>query len=179
MAASINPDDLRLSWPLPPEHYHHVKPDTPPPRSPFLLPLKEDLARPGTNFVVYDMPLDQTYETDDALIQEEFPAAAALGDDPRVLVRSILATFGQLVAALGRAPEASSPLVDHIEALFTALHRAFNAMRPQEAKASLLTLMEQQVERRRHLLEQMDKRIEIAKKHLADGQDLLVQAGER
>jgi len=166
---------VRSAWPLPPPHYDRVSETTRPPRPPSALgpaSVIDGNGAPSIETTVYDMPLvGQPPDQDAPLVALDSPTGS-IATQGASLVRAILVAFVQLVGVLHRAPAASTRLLEHLDTLFRALHAALNAIRPQQARATLRSMLESQIKRRSELLVALDKRVVQAQRHLNEARRL-------
>lgn len=84
--------------------------------------------------------------------------------------KSLLLNFLEFIGILSISPEEFEPKVDDMRNLFINAHHLLNLYRPHQARESLIMMMEEQLERTREEIQQMDK----AK---ADIQSFLEQLG--
>ena len=71
--------------------------------------------------------------------------------------KSLLLNFLEFVGILSVSPEEFEPKVDDMRNLFINAHHLLNLYRPHQARESLILMMEEQVERTKQEIEQMDK----------------------
>ncbi|RJE24109.1 hypothetical protein PHISCL_03544 [Aspergillus sclerotialis] len=71
--------------------------------------------------------------------------------------KSLLLNFLEFVGILSVSPEEFEPKVDDMRNLFINAHHLLNLYRPHQARESLILMMEEQVERTKEEIQQMDK----------------------
>lgn len=71
--------------------------------------------------------------------------------------KSLLLNFLEFVGILSVSPEQFEPKVDDMRNLFINAHHLLNLYRPHQARESLILLMEEQLNRTKEEIQQMDK----------------------
>ncbi|KAJ5670976.1 Mediator complex subunit Med7 [Penicillium longicatenatum] len=71
--------------------------------------------------------------------------------------KSLLLNFLETVGILSGSPEQFEPKVEDMRNLFINAHHLLNLYRPHQARESLIMMMEEQLERTRQEIKQMDK----------------------
>ncbi|KAJ6086278.1 Mediator complex subunit Med7 [Penicillium sp. IBT 16267x] len=71
--------------------------------------------------------------------------------------KSLLLNFLETVGILSVSPEQFEPKVEDLRNLFINAHHLLNLYRPHQARESLIMMMEEQLERTRQEIKQMDK----------------------
>lgn len=71
--------------------------------------------------------------------------------------KSLLLNFLEFVGILAVAPEQFEPKLEDIRNLFINAHHLLNLYRPHQARESLILMMEEQLERTRNEIQDMDK----------------------
>ncbi|KAJ5758507.1 hypothetical protein N7520_005663 [Penicillium odoratum] len=71
--------------------------------------------------------------------------------------KSLLLNFLELVGILSVSPEQFEPKVEDMRNLFINAHHLLNLYRPHQARESLIMMMEEQLERTKEEIKQMDK----------------------
>ncbi|KAK2745172.1 Mediator of RNA polymerase II transcription subunit 7 [Onygenales sp. PD_40] len=89
------------------------------------------------------------------------PAGAALPPNPRFYLlkisKSLLLNFLEFVGVLSLCPEQFESKVQDIRNLFVNAHHLLNLYRPHQARESLIMMMEEQLERSREEIREMDR----------------------
>ncbi|KAK2809492.1 hypothetical protein FQN50_003760 [Emmonsiellopsis sp. PD_5] len=89
------------------------------------------------------------------------PAGAALPPNPRFYLlkisKSLLLNFLEFVGVLSLCPEQFESKVQDIRNLFVNAHHLLNLYRPHQARESLIMMMEEQLERTREEIREMDR----------------------
>ena len=71
---------------------------------------------------------------------------------------SLLMNFMELIDNLAINPETGSSIVtDKLENIFHNMHHLINTYRPHEARQTLITMMEEQIKRRKKFLDSLDE----------------------
>lgn len=71
--------------------------------------------------------------------------------------KSLLLNFLELVGILSVSPEQFEPKVEDMRNLFINAHHLLNLYRPHQARESLIMMMEEQLQRTKDEIKQMDK----------------------
>jgi len=87
---------------------------------------------------------------------------------------SLLFNFLELVDSLIIDPEGGDLLIaEKIEPIFHNMHHLINTYRPHEARQTLITMMEKQIERRKEFLKSLNENIDMCQNIIIDGKKIL------
>jgi mediator of RNA polymerase II transcription subunit 7 len=94
--------------------------------------------------------------------------------------KSLLLNFLEFVGILSVAPEQFEPKLEDLRNLFINAHHLLNLYRPHQARESLILMMEEQLDRTREEIREMDRakdRIEqLLQQVRSDGMDALAES---
>ncbi|EEP76466.1 conserved hypothetical protein [Uncinocarpus reesii 1704] len=82
--------------------------------------------------------------------------------------KSLLLNFLELVGVLSISPEHYEPKVDHIRSLFINAHHLLNVYRPHQSRESLITMMEEQLEKAKEEIQEMDQMKACVERYLKE-----------
>ncbi|KAL6067462.1 Mediator of RNA polymerase II transcription subunit 7 [Balamuthia mandrillaris] len=89
--------------------------------------------------------------------------------------RSLLFNFLELVDLLTKNPPAFREKVEDVELLFVNMHHLLNSYRPHQARQSLITIMENQIQRRQDLLRRFERDFESVR-HILQRAEAVIEA---
>ncbi|KAI1918203.1 Mediator of RNA polymerase II transcription subunit 7 [Ophidiomyces ophidiicola] len=82
--------------------------------------------------------------------------------------KSLLLNFLELVGILSLCPDQYEPKLDDIRNLFINAHHLLNSYRPHQSRESLIAMMEEQLERAKEEIQEMDQMKTRAEMYLRD-----------
>ncbi|KMZ67212.1 putative Mediator of RNA polymerase II transcription subunit [Zostera marina] len=159
------------AYPPPPPFYKLYKdaksgPDPPPP-----LPK-------GATYTLFGA----TYTTDDVLpsleeqgVRQLYPKDSNIDykKELRALNRDLQLNFLELADVLVERPSQYAQRIEEISTIFKNMHHLLNCLRPLQAQATLIHLLELQIERRKQAIEDIKMRRKEAQRMLKEAMEML------
>ncbi|KAG2569905.1 hypothetical protein PVAP13_7NG421300 [Panicum virgatum] len=131
-------------------------------------------------------PIDGKYEINEVLpslesqgIRQLYPKGPNIDfkKELRTLNRELQLHILELADILVERPSQYARRVEDISVIFQNLHHLLNSLRPHQARATLIHMLESQIQRRKQAIEDIKQRREEAQKLL--GESLLVLDGSQ
>lgn len=122
------------------------------------------------------------YTTDDVLpsledqgVHQLYPKGPNIDfkKELRSLNRELQLHILELADILVDRPSQYARRVEEISLIFKNLHHLLNSLRPHQARATLIHILERQIERRKQAIEDIKGRREEAQKHLKEAMEIL------
>lgn len=85
----------------------------------------------------------------------------------------LLIKFLELVKILTKDPTEWTKKYEEIETVTFYFHHIMNSYRPHQARQSIITILENQIKRRKQILELLDARLQQSK-DILDGKDVIL-----